>query len=233
MNQAVASSSFSEQHAFVCTPKHVKRIWEVLGELGHVTAEINCADSMNREFPTLAHLLAFTNPEARSINWIELRAKPLSQSECSYVRIGADPENLLEAKLRGREDTLTAIKNRLDEEFFGMRASYFLMTEYFEMIATLLVAFVTAVPLARYLVGADGAKRALTPAEVFVFLMGIVAVVVLAILVRRVSVYVYPKVTFTTGDGEDRFKFKENIRWTVFVGFPVGVVASIVAGLML
>ncbi len=48
-------------------------------------------------------------------------------------------------------------------------------------------------------------------------------------LIWRLHSRFFPRAFFALGQGTDRYKFDDNIRWVVIIGLPLAVFASLVA----
>lgn len=232
-----AHTNFEARQAFVLTGQDIERIWKDL--TGHgltVFATVDCADGLVRHFTSYSDLVSYENPRRAQITGLAIAGgsdKPRQTAEISFGRRFSTPITVL---ISAEEQIVSTIRRSTTDVLDSIRPWYSRIATsdlFFFWFTVLLISF--------FVIAAMFPSNAPSSALPFAkALLGTVRVIaVLALIgstiwgIAWVRKTVFPVRVFAIRDGLNRHQTLEQVRWVVVVGLVVGVVASILATLML
>ena len=230
-------AKFDIPHAFVATGDDVSKLWDIFHNAGlAVTATVSCTDGLVRHYDNCESLVQYENPTRSAIASLEISAKSPDPYTTAEISLGARYSAPISISLRGEENLVSSLRTRLGDTADGMRAWYSKISTidffyvWFPILAALYFLYQIMSPSSTSQ-PAMQLKKALEILAIVVAAMGSIALVIWSIAWIRNKLF--PIATFAIGQGLSRHQYHEQIRWVVIIGFVVGVVASIVATMLL
>lgn len=218
--------------AIIVDEDSIKRIWaHVKGHTNTPLAEVKCSDEITRTFETLEGLLGYENNPKAYIKQIEISGRSREPDRSITITLGRNYSTPTSLSIRGEEIDASTAQEKIRDTIHGMKAWYSKVAT-FDMYALWSVVITISVFILQLMAPSDSTprpgrslKEALHALPSVVLVLGGVASLVWAtVLIRR---RFFPLVSFSIGQGVKRYQFDEQIRWTVIVGFMVGLTASI------
>jgi hypothetical protein len=233
-----ASLDLAKNQPFVFTDREAKRFSELLSKhIGEVNIVTSCADAIRREFKSARDLIEYENAKSSEIEYIAYTAYSEDGQKTASLRMGKMVDRTVELNISGPEPTVKKLKDELCDVIEGIRPWYWMVC-YINFYVVMLVLYILGMNLINLLTPDDskpspGLKlgRALLGLAVFVSVIGLFVLLgwILNILRRKY----FPMGMFAIGQGEQRHRVGEKIRWIVIIGFLLSVLASAMASLML
>lgn len=217
-------------HAFVLTGDDLNKIWSALErDIGLTSAEIGFSDSIERKVSSLEDLLAFENSNKKKIKRIEIYGKSASDDNRARVLFSDSIYRPIEVSATGEDNVVTKFGDNIAELIDGLkpwyafisRLDFFYIIGFVCWIAFMLLDIITPdSPNDKTVEVAQGIK-------IVLILLGILSGISLSIwgLNRLRSIY-FPFSSFAIGQGKERHRVQENVRWGVVVAFVVSLAAS-------
>lgn len=218
--------------AIIVDDDSIKRIWShVHGYADTARAEVRCFDEITRTFETLDELLGYENNPRSLITQIEISGRSSEQEKSMTITLGRSYSTPTSLSIRGEEVDVSVAQDKVRDTFHGMKAWYAPIATI-DMYVFWSVVIVLAMMILQLMAPSNTAPtsgRTLKEAlhalpKVLLILGGVAAAVWLTVFIRR---RFFPMVSFAIGQGVKRYQFDEQIRWTVLVGFLVGIASSI------
>ena len=225
------------EHVFVVSPDHLKKLVELLqNRIGKVNISADCIDKIQRKFNTVKDLIAYENSKSKRIHRLHLDARSDDYSKSARIVFGSSflPESGVSINIDGREDVVSRLKEKVLDVLSGMRPWYNWIARanlvaifgigYFTLFFIFLISIlfewipVSDSPTSTFSKAKETAMRYLFFLVVSVGLWGL----------HKLRSFLFPKLTFTIGQEESRFRLLEKIRWGVVITFGVSLAASLV-----
>ena len=230
---------YSDQlkQAFVVSPADLKKLVELLQRrIGKVNISADCIDEIEREFKTIKDLIAYENSKSKRIRSIHLRARSddYSRSTTIVFRKPSWPWNGVSIDITGGEDVVSRLKEKVLDVFSGMRPWYswiaFADLGAIFLIGYFMLFFIFQISIwFEWTPVLDSPPSASSKARGTVIGTLFLLVVLLGLWgFHRLRGFLFPKLVFTIGQEESRFKLLEKIRWGVVITFGVSLAASLV-----
>ena len=233
-NMAV-TFDLENKSAFVLRRDAVSRVWTILeSAIGSVSATARCADDARREFGSLSQLLEFDNAKAKEICSLEFSARSQDFERRGDVTFeGRSRLTPIAVTLSAQEDgEILQVREELKDVIDGTRAWYSSISRV--NVEIWFLAFVIILLLVAKI--AVGDPPGPTPGvELGQAVMR--AAQVLGILgafglfgwgLWRLHARYFPLAFFALGQGAERYRFDDNMRWVGIVGLVVSVFGSLV-----
>lgn len=230
------STRFEEKHAFVLRPTDIHTMWDTLQKrVGGVQAQVNCSDSIEREFATPEDLLRYENPRSRAITRLTLNARSKNLESRISISFGERYGSSIEMSGNGPEESIVAVKNALGETVDGVRP-WFAPLARIDFFYVIWGMFIFTLFVLQIMVGESKQSKPLelkAAIKAAALVVGFLAVVVAIIWgLNRLRRRYFPIATFAIGQGESRYYVDENVRWVVIVGFLVSIFSSLVGAFL-
>jgi len=230
-------ANFGIPKAFVATARDVSKIWKAFHDAAmDVNATANCVDGLVRHFESCESLVQYENPQRAAITSLEISARCREPYQTGEVSLGGRYSAPVSISLRGEETMVSAIRTTLMDTIDGMKPWYSRVSTI-DLFYVWYPIFMVLFLLARTMTPSD------TPTPAIPFAKAVVLVAKLLALMATIGGVIwgiaalrkryFPIATFAIGQGASRHQHNEQVRWVVMVGFLVGVVASIVATMLL
>lgn len=230
------------RHSFVLGPQTVSTLWKSLHhKFSHVNATASCADSVERTFATAKSLLAYENPTAKRIVGLDLAVRSDDFERTGHLRFSESVwggGDTIVLGLEGPELDMLRVKDEILEILDGIRPWYsFLSRIDFQYPVWGAAAVLYMLMVLRY-GSAPSAPNPSIPLKAAVLILLIVfgvlaGTIALPFGLNRLRRRVFPRATFSIGQGVPRFELAERFRWVVVVGMFVSVLAGLVTAYML
>jgi len=233
-------------HAFVVGPSDLKKIVELLQKrIGKVEISTGCVDDLSREFKTLKELLAYENPKLKEIRSVYLRARSddYSKSTTIIFRKSTRFSSGISIDANGREDVVSRLKEEILDIIGGMRPWYSVMHRvnffYVFFISWLILftirilSYISALALKFKWVPVSEELTSLAALPRGWLLILTILLLVLGFFSNKLRDFSFPPIVFAIGQGELRYKRKEQFQWVVIVGFGVSLAASLVVPIIM
>lgn len=206
--------------------------------IGPPEFEVECSDGITRSFDSVEAVVNYDNPVSKQIQAIRIRAFSGNMKERVSLAMTAGSHSTFFLSLEGSEEHVRELKEAIDDRVAGMRPWYSWLTRIsFISIGVFgcLAAYVALLVLTAFgmLRGNSPPKSApedaRSTATAGLIVLGSFAVAMGGgWLLDRLRNIAFPKATFAIGQGEERFRHQERVRWVVLVGFIVSLAAGFV-----
>jgi hypothetical protein len=218
--------------AIIVDDDSIKRIWShVHSYTNTAKAEVRCFDEITRTFETLEGLLSYENNPRAFIKQIEISGRSHEQERSITITLGRSYSPPTSLSIRGEEIDASIAQDKIRDTIHGMKAWYSRVATldmyifWFIVMMLCMLTLQLMVPSNTTPSPGRSFKEALLALPyVLLVLGGVAATVWLTVFIRR---RFFPMVSFAMGQGAKRYQFDEQIRWTVIVGFLVGIAGSI------
>ena len=208
-------------HALTVEKIDLKNIATLLQESGgEITIEVECSDGIVRDFDNdIEKLLSYENIKSEQIRKISMSADSgyLSNPDGSRKSLSvnlADDYYTRRASVTidGSENFVTLYRSKIEKHIKEMKPWYsFLSRIGYEFLPIMIIVPVYAYNRIFYnLYHYDVDKEKVENISIFI----LIAVVILSLFFVFIK-YTCPKVSFLIGKGENRYKFKEKLRWFI------------------
>lgn len=226
----------SEKHAFILSSDDISKIWKKLESFNKsVTASVSFNDSIVRNVESLSELLNFENSKSRKILRIELQAVSSDRTNITRVSFDDDQYNTVLISSSGADDVVSKVAHDISEIVNGLRPWYSRICRI--DIGLLLISLLTVGFLIVTLMTPEPEKKKVLTFVETVKLIGLTTIFLLSLyyIHKAISVLkmkIFPIATFSIGQGLQRYKIHENIRWGVVIAFVVSMASSFVYSLI-
>ena len=233
-----ANTAFEARQAFVITTQEIEKIWKTLESHGlAVVASVDCADGLVRHFESYQELVSYENPKRASITGMEIAGRSSEPHQRTEISFGRRISSPITVSISGEEQVVSTIRRQTSDSLDSIRPWYSRIAMldisffWFAMFMILGLFFIFMLP-------SGGGPAPAVPFLKALKALAIVIVTCAAIWfiisgVNWIRNTVFPMRAFAIGHGLSRHQTLDQVRWVVVVGLVVGVVASILATLML
>ena len=234
---------YSEQlsYAFVVGPADLKKLVELLQKhVGKVAISADCIDEIERNFNTVKDLIAYENPKSKRIRRLHLRARSGDDSKSATIvfREPFWPFEGVSIDMTGREDIVSELKEKVLDILSGMRPWYSWIARA-DLGTILCIGWFTLFFIYQISIWFEWIPVSDSPASASIKAKA-TAIGTLFLLVvllglwgfHRLRGALFPKLVFTIGQQESRFRLLEKIRWGVVITFGVSLIASLAASII-
>ena len=231
---------YSEElsHAFVVKPDELKKLVELLqNRIGKVDISADCVDKIEREFNTVKELIAYENSKSKRIQRIHLSARSDNYSKSATIVFRDSFLMGVSINVNGREDVVSRLKEEMLDIIAGMRPwySWIACVDLVKTFFIILVIPFIILPifiLFEWILISDSSSSdsEIVKGSAIWTLFGLSTLLCFWGL-RRLRGFLFPKVVFTIGQQESRFKLLEKVRW-IAVSLGVSLAVGLV-GLMI
>ena len=226
-------------HAFVVSPDELEKMVELLQKrIGEVDISVKCADDFSREFNTVKELIAYENPKPKRIRSIHLSASSDNHSKSATIVFRDSFFRGVSIDINGREDIVSRLREEILDIAAGMRPWYNWIASanlfMILVIASCVLSFISAISILFEWIPISDASTS-NPSntkETAVSILLLLGVLLVLWGFHRLRNFLFPKLVFTIGQGEDQFRLLEKIRWVVIIGFGVSLTAGLVVSII-
>lgn len=239
-----ATSDWTWKHAYVLEDDDIKKLWKLLDErLGNVEAELRCLHDTNLKATEAKHVLGYENPAERRVlsMLMTARSDDFDSSARLDFRAGNWWSRGINVTITGRADVVQQLNESLRLAFSGTRPWFWWLARV-EYIGLFFNAWAVAWLLLMVLLWAGvlgGSSQPQQPqsqsGRVDPLTWGVFMCCVVAgcgWILNRFNRWAFPSSTYCIGQGKKRHENMDKARWGVFFAFVVGVVASVVASVI-
>jgi len=206
----------SLEQAFVLKSSHIESLWSYLHDVtdGVTSAETECADDAEREFDQSTLLTDYENPPKKKITGLTLQSS--SRDVSISVRFRTRTHFPVGVSVEAPDESAERIYQQLRDKIRGTRPWYGVLAE--QTFASFLVLLALGYLVFRYYLETEeyGELRAL--------LSGLGA----ALVVNELRKWAFPSGYFALGQGEQRHRVFEILRWTALSLVGTGLVGVLV-----
>jgi hypothetical protein len=219
-------------HPFVITEADLKKVWiSIEKDIGAVSAEISFNDSIERKVESFNDLMSFENSKSKKIKRIEIYGRSDTNDNRARVLFSDSKYRPIEISATGEDKAITSFGDNINEIIDGLKPWYSIVSklDFFYIIgfvcwfAFMLLDIMTpdthnnkAIELAHGI-------------KIILALLGILTSIALSIWgLNRLRSFYFPFASFAIGQGLERHRVQENVRWGVVVAFVVSLSASTV-----
>lgn len=221
-------------HAFVLSEPDLKKIWGTLSnKIGGVSAWIQCSDSIERTATSVEEILALENSKRKKIIRIELSARSTSGDKKSRIVFGDNRYRPIEISATGDDGVLTNVGDDIYEIVDGLKPWYSLISkiDFFHIIGFMCwIAFMLLRGMAPDTPSNTELSLSKNILVTSIVLSGFVGIALSIWGLNRIRGIYFPIASFTIGQGIERYRVQENVRWSVIVAFVVSLAASTAFG---
>ena len=221
------------KQTFVVDGPELKKLARLLQDrIGKVHISVECVDGISREFNTVRDLIAYENSKSKRIHRIHIRSRSNDYSKSATIvfrdsfRFGAG----VSIDVIGREDVVSRLKEEILDVMAGMRPWYNVIARA-DLFIVLVIGYGILYFIAKIVVGFKWAplsdssvsqsSRRKAEAIVLLFFLGVYGL-------DQLRGFLFPKLVFTIGQGESRFRLLEKVRWCVIIALLVSIIAGII-----
>jgi hypothetical protein len=235
-----ASTQLSFDTSFVLNADDLRRLAISFATcIGPPEFEVECSDGITRSFDSVEAVANYDNPVSKQIQAIRIRAFSENMKEqVSLAMTAGGPHSTFFLSLEGSEEHVRELKEAIDDRVAGMKPWYSWLTR----ISFMSIGFFgcLAAYVALLLLIAFGMLRGNSPPKSAPQDARSIAIAILVVLgalgvalgggwlLDRLRNIAFPEATFAIGQGEERFRHQERVRWVVLVGFIVSLAAGFV-----
>jgi len=228
-----ASTSLDYWQCMIFSDSTIKKLWTLLDErIGQVSASASCSDKTTRTFTKAKDLIDYENSASKRIQSVDIKARSSIDKRAS-INIGSSFFASVSVSIEADEQVVSRLRADIDEILEGAKAWY----AYASWIRLDALVWIVGT-LSSAVVLVAGVSRSDSPASfgrAFGFAaigvsMG-VGLIVTALWLEKIKGRMFPAVTFAIGQGAERHRTFENLRWVVIVGGTLSVVTSIAIAL--
>ena len=226
---------FEDKSAFVLRRDAVKRVWKILeSTIGSVSTTARCADNARREFGSLSQLLAFDNARAKEIRSLQFSATSKDLERRGDITFGAGyPSAPISGTLSAQEDgEILQGYEDLKDTIDGTRAWYSFISRVNIGLVFLVCLGVLWIVGKIALGDAPGPRpgvelgQAVVQAALVLGFFGALGLFGWALW--RLHARYFQQAFFALGQGAERYRIDDKVRWVVIVGFLISVFGSLV-----
>jgi hypothetical protein len=221
------------RHALVLRESDVKNLWKALEEgFSSVTASARCADKLRRQFANRDELINYPNPRSKCIQELCIAAR--SRGSQADVLLGGKTLSTATVEIEDENTKPLHIHGKLADILDGMTPWYSFAARLNLAYAGIILYFLLAVTLAFWVSKKTEHKAISLSVDAKSIAIGVLIVAGLAGLVWgyvRFHKYFFPSVSFNIGQGVERYKLGEKVRWVVTASV-ISVLACIVGFIM-
>jgi hypothetical protein len=213
-------------------------LWRHVEEFaGAAAATAACADGIERKFGTLAELAAYENPARAAARTIDIHGRQSDPDRSITIIVGRNYGARATLSIRGDEQDVSSVRTKVLDTFSGMRAWYSPVARldlWMVFSALLFLGLVVLQLMTPSTPSTPRPGKSLTEAlRVTVYLIGFIGAAAVAILgIGRLRARYFPMVAINLGHSVRKNQVDEQVRWTVMVGFVVGIAASVAYGML-
>ena len=212
-------------HAFVANSDNLEKLVKLLqNRVGEVNISTDCADGFSRDFNTIEDLIDYENPYSKEIRRIDLSARSDGYKKSADIDFaGGISQRGILIRFKGGEEVVLGLRDKTQDIIAGMRPWYSWISRInsdYTMGIIVWLLYLT-VRLAR-------SWLSISDYEVE---LGYVIMIPLLFIILLIALFfgkrLFPPAAFAIGQGNGRYKLKEQIRWCVVVAFLVSVAAGV------
>lgn len=229
-----ANVNHEQTHAFVVKLADAKKVWDLFHScIGSVSAGIKCADGIERKFNDWKQLKSFDNPPQKQIRKLSLAARSKNFDKSAELTLSNNYWQTIGLRISGTEQVVSKLYSDVRDALDGMRPWYSMLTRFKSGYVFAFVCFFALVVLSltNSSQKSKNIKLNITAGKIILALLivGIIvaSIIFLAWLLNKVHERYFPVATFALGQGEERYRLAEKVRWVIVVGFIVSLSASL------
>ena len=233
-----ARSQFEAKQAFVLTESHIRKIWKVFTDAGlNVKASAKCSDEIIRNFESCESLLSYENTKRAALVNLDIQAIDPNSRSISEVSFGEKFSAPIRVSISGEEQYVINTRAKIADIIDSSKAwySWIAVFDLFYFWMPLIVLGSTLFNLTTKTSGSVEKglplKTALLALLVISSVIGAFAFIVWLTSFMRKKFF--PISTFSLGQGNERNKHSEQMRWVVIVGFVISIVSSTLTTLII
>lgn len=236
---------YSEElsHAFVVRPDELKKLVELLQKrIGKVDISADCVDKIEREFDTLKELITYENSKSKRIRRIHLSARSDNYSKSATIVFRDSFLMGVSINVNGREDVVSRLKEDILDIVAGMRSwygvihrvnfFYVFLISWLILLIIRILSYISALALKFKWVPVDEILTSLAALPQGWLAILAILLIVLGIFSNNLRDFFFPPIIFAIGQGEARFKRKEQLQWGIVITFFVSLAATLVGSII-
>ena len=229
------------KQAFVVRPDHLKKLVELLQKhIGKVYISTDCVDKIKRDFETVEDLIGYENPKSKRISRLHLRARSNDDSKSATIVFRAPLwfQEPVSIDVIGREDVVSILKEQVLDVLSGMCPWYSRIASADLLtiigVGCWILLFISSIAvLFEWIPVADSPSSDSKNVKGEAFAIVFCLITLLAIWsFYQLRGFLFPKLVFTIGQGESRFRLLEKVRWGVVITFFVSLAATLVGSII-
>jgi hypothetical protein len=217
--------------AIIIDTDAISRLWNHANDFaGNTSATVSCADGIERKFANLGDLLVYENAARSAAQTIEIYGRCDTPARSITITIGREYGARASLSIRGEEHEVTSARTKIMDSFSGMRAWYSAIATadlwFFWMVT--ITGLLLVLQLMAPSKAPDHPGRSFSEAiHALGYVLRFIAPIFVVIYgVTRLRRRFFPMVSMAFGQGSKRHHTDEQVRWTVIVGFVVGIAGS-------
>lgn len=233
--QVHATSEFSP--AIIVDSDSLQRLWAHVDVFaGPPSATVSCSDGVERKFAALDEMLKYENTTRAAAQTFELYGRTHDSERSVSVTVGRRYGAPATVSIRGEEQDVTSTKTRFMDTIAGMRAWYSPAATV-DLYIVWSVIFITIVLVFQLMAPSQAPSRPGRSFSEAIRVLGSTLLVFMPVLLTVVATAklrarYFPRVSVVLGQGARRHQVDEQVRWTVIVGFIVGLAGSVTYALL-
>lgn len=218
--------------AIIVDADSLQRLWTHVDSFaGPASATVSCLDGIERKFLTLDELLIYENSARAAAQTFELYGRTRDPERSVTVTVGRRYGAPATVSIRGEEQDVTSAKTKILDTMAGMRAWYSPVATV-DLYLVWTVIFTSFMMLLQLMLpseapshsGKSFSEAIRTLGALLIFLTPVAAIV---ITTAKLRARYFPLVSVVLGQSSRRHQVDEQVRWTVIVGFLVGLAGSV------
>ena len=218
--------------AFVLKETDIDKVWNTMqSDVGEVYAEVSFSDSIERKVKTLGEVLAFENSNKKKITRIGLYARSSSGETISRVVFEDSKYRPIQVSASGIDDVVTKFGDNMSEILDGLKPWYSIISklDFFYVIGFVCWIAYMLLKIMTPDTPNSNALELVQSIKIIVIVLSVFGIIALSIwgLNRLRGIY-FPFASFAIGQGLERYRVQENVRWGVVIAFVVSLAASTV-----
>lgn len=217
----------------------LKKIWDLFqSRIGKTTIRTKCADAMVREFSSWNQFSSFDNPPQKKISQLIISSRSEDMKKSASIDFSDWSWRSIGININGNEQVVSRLYDEVADILESTRPWYSRITKFnffyaisFPVLFSIIVMLLYNLDKTKGVEQSVNIGRAILITAVSISIFTILALIIWGLNKLR-SKY-FPFAYFALGQGEERYKVDEKIRWCILVGFVVSFTASIFVAVIL
>lgn len=217
-------------HALVVNEAGLRKIWALTEtDIGPPHAEIEFSDSIHRKYQTIDNVLNIENSDRKKVQRVEITSRSTSENRIRIV-LSNKYRTTVEVDAYGEDDLVEKYGRNLSEIIDGLKPWYSPLCKV-DFTYIIWVPICIAIALLEVMTPKNTETQQANDLFFAVKILGILfgGLATIALMIwglNRLRAIYFPLVSFAIGQGSERYRVQENVRWSVAVAFVVSVAAT-------
>lgn len=231
------SVEFERKHAFVLGISHTKKMWDLSQNyIGNPKINVRCRNGLKREFDSWEQFLSFDNPPQKEILSLSLISHSKECEKLARVEFNNNSWRPISINAEGKEDTVVKFYEDISDVVDGIKPWYSKITniDFFHFLWFLIVILNLIVTFG---INKNSHIKLNAFLEMNAFQINLIGIailvfsgllILLSTMFNKLKLRFFPVGFFALGQGEQRYRIDEKVRWSIAISFFVSAFASLI-----